>query len=100
MPSRVDYHPLWRSVIRPAVLLLDDFKCRLCSHESFENHVHHEPGSEMNCDFDKMHTLCVTCHSMVGHGRVKLRPRDIFELNINPNTLYRLQQRFKKKATL
>jgi 5-methylcytosine-specific restriction endonuclease McrA len=66
------YHPLFRSQIRPIVMLLDNYSCRGCSYFSFDNHVHHIDGNKHSVDINKMVTLCSSCHTRLEKGTLKV----------------------------
>lgn len=92
MPSKVEYHPLFRSIIRPTVLLLDRFKCQACGVVDYSNHVHHIDSSELQCKFDKMHTLCAQCHSLAHKSTYHFRFKQRRGLFISSALLGELEQ--------
>ena len=60
-------HPKWQRK-RLEILSRDNFKCRLCSDEDTELHVHHEKyikGDPWDIDNKYLSTLCKHCHSVI-----------------------------------
>lgn len=77
MPTSKSYHPLWRSVIRPYVLLLDNWCCMVCGSFAFSNQVHHNDGETMTCNIAELFTLCPKHHMQVESNRFRLSGRDL-----------------------
>lgn len=92
MPSKLVYHPLWRSVARPFVLFLDSYCCRVCGYHSFNNHVHHDYKDRMIIDFKNLHTLCPKHHTELESGKFKIGPRDLNKQKINISEIKHLER--------
>jgi hypothetical protein len=68
----------WHGV-RLIALVRDEFKCRVCGHESEKNDAHHVfyPESFWSTDPDCLVTLCRRCHDLVHKCFGKLKPLQI-----------------------
>lgn len=99
MPIRCeDYHPLFRSHIRPVVMMLDNYSCRGCGLFSFSNHVHHIDGNKQGVDVSKMVTLCPSCHQRCERGFLKFANPNAERKRLHPDILILLQQLWFEKS--
>lgn len=69
MASR--YHSHWRSLIRPLILLSDNFTCCVCGHKCTSNNVDHIDRNPGNNTSKNLRTLCSKCHALVTYGLLK-----------------------------
>lgn len=82
MSLSLEYHPLWRSTIRPFILYLDNYCCRVCGTFSFSNDVHHNSDERHLCNVSQLFTLCPKHHREADAGKFKLAARDLTKQNL------------------
>jgi len=91
MSLKSRYHPLWRSTIRPFILYLDGYCCRVCGTYSFHNDVHHNTDERHLCNVSQLFTLCPHHHRLVDTGKFTLGARDLTVQNMSYSAIINFQ---------